>query len=231
MSEESEIKGKQKSDSIKEIFSEQITNLSKLENLLSTAATTQIQKILPNENVTTEKVERVIEQWSDIEPIFTYLKRNPNLKNYIAEMFVNFDSNENWKTWRYNMEDTTVKKQMGHLSPEQLEIWQINHAAEVGDFEVQEESLGKPEQVRRILINAIVRDRHINNEQAEGMRLSFTQKILEKGLLGFEVNTEKGQQGLERLEGTQRYVPNHARHNKNRRFRLLQEKKSCTCIL
>lgn len=183
-------------DNIKEIFEGQITNLSELENLLSVAATTQIQEILPNENITAEKVEKVIEQWTDIEPIFTYLKRHPNLKTYIAEMFASFDSNENWKAWRYNLEDRTVKKQVGHLSPEQLEIWQNNHVAEVGDFEIQEGSSSKPEQVRRILIDAVVRDRHINNEQAEGARLPLAQRILEKALLGLDENTEQGQKNL-----------------------------------
>lgn len=183
-------------DNIKEIFLRPITNLSELENLLSEAATAQIQEILPNEQITTEKVEKVIKQWGDIEPVFTYLKRNPNLKNYIAEMFANFDSSENWKTWRYNLENTTIKKQIGYLSSEQLEIWQNNHVAEVGDFEIQEGSSSKPEQVRRILIDAIVRDRHINNEQAEGTQLPFAQRILEKALLGLDENLEQGQKNL-----------------------------------
>lgn len=183
-------------DNIKQIFEKQIINLSELENLLSEAAKGQIQEILPNEQITTEKIEKVIEKWTDIEPIFTYLKRHPSLKDYIAEMFVSFDSQENWKAWRYNLENRTVKKQVGHLSTEQLEIWRNNHVAEVGDFEIQEGSSSKPEQVRRILIDAIVRDRHINNEQAEGMRLPFAQRILEKSLLGLDENIEQGKKNL-----------------------------------
>src|SRR3989344_2824817 len=183
-------------DNIKEIFLRPITDLSELENLLSEAATIQIQEILPNEQITAEKVEKVIEQWADIEPIFTYLKSHPNLKTYIAEMFASFDSKENWKAWRYDLEDRTVKKQVGHLSPEQLEIWQNNHVAEVGDFEIKEGPLSKPEQVRRLLTDAIVRDRHINNEQAEGVRLPFAQRILEKALLGLDENIEQGQKNL-----------------------------------
>ena len=183
-------------DNIRAIFSQSITNLSELESLLSEVASAQIQEILPNEQITAEKVEKVIEQWADIEPIFTYLKRHPNLKTYIAEMFANFDSKEHWKEWRYNLKNKEVKKQVGHLSPEQLEVWQNDSIAEVGDFEAQEGSSSKAEQVRRILVDAVVRDRHINNEQAEGVRLPFAQRILEKALFALDEDPEQGKRNL-----------------------------------
>lgn len=187
---------KKLSPELANFFSQNTKTLEELKILLESAVSNKIKEVLPNEEITAERIEGVVNQWRDIEPIFTYLKRHPNLKTYIAEMFANFDSKENWKAWRYNLKDSTVKKQVGHLSSEQLEIWQNNHVAEVGDFEIQEGSSSKPEQIKRILIDAIVRDRHINNEQAEGIRLPFAQRILAKALLGLDENIEQGQKNL-----------------------------------
>jgi hypothetical protein len=154
-------------DNIKEIFLKPTANLSELENLLSGIVISQIKIILPNESLTVEKIHAIEKKWSDLEPIFTYLKRFPRLKRYVAEIIANIDTEENWKNYRYNLEDETVKKQINYLNPEQLELWKNDYFAELGNIMITESITDKPQQISKILGDAILTHQHIYNPELD----------------------------------------------------------------
>ena len=166
-------------EAIKELFDKDVSNLGELEELLNEAVTARFQEILPHPDITAEKIEKVTEQWSDLEPVFTYLRRFPGSKQYIAEMVAHMDSLEDWQGWRYDLDNKTVKRQVGNLTPEQLDAWKTNIVAEVGQFEIQEGEVSKPEQIRQLLLDAIVRDSHLSNEQATDVKFPLSQQYLE----------------------------------------------------
>ncbi|MCK5475696.1 MAG: hypothetical protein KAI71_03910 [Candidatus Pacebacteria bacterium] len=176
---------------IENIFSKEVNNLEELKELLKEIVTKKIQEVLPNENITAKKIENIEKQWGNLEPIFTYLGRYPDLKKYIAEMVVNFDSEENWKDWRYDLENKEVDKQIGHLSEEQLEVWKEEYFAEVGDIMIAERGSDIPREIQNILKDAIITHKHIFNPEMEMNENEFIQKIFEKAYDKIEENPEK----------------------------------------
>jgi len=84
-------------------------------------AVEKIQTVLPHPEITQAKVQTVQEAWYDnLEPIFTYLSRYPDLKHYIAEMVVHMDTAEAWQAWRYN-KDNEAKGFCGPPGPKFVE--------------------------------------------------------------------------------------------------------------
>lgn len=164
---------------IVKIFAQDVTSLKELTAPTREVVTKKIQEILPHQNMTGEKIEAIEKDWGNLEPIFTYLARYPQLKKYIAEMAVNFDNSENWKSWRYDLKNKTVKNQIGHLSKEQLDLWQNDYFVEIGDLEVSESAVDKPKRIENILMDAIMTHKHIFNPSEEQNKNEFIQKIIE----------------------------------------------------
>ena len=160
------------------VFSRRNKSLKELVKNLGEVTTEKIQAILPNKEIIVEKITAVMEQWSgDLEPIFTYLARYPQLRDYISEMMVHFDTAESWQEWRYSLANGTVKDQVGFLSPEQLAVWQENHCTELGDIAVAESGTDKPAHIRQLLVDAVLRDKHLGDKQANNQaRLEETYK-------------------------------------------------------
>ncbi len=189
-------KGEQESEikidaDIEKIFTKETKSLEELTNLLQEVATKKFQEILPHKDITAEKIEKIQEKWGDLEPIFTYVGRYPDLKKYIAEMAVNFDSDENWKNWRYDLNNTTVEKQIGYLSEEQLQIWQGEYFAELGDIVVAEGGLDKSQKIKNLLREAITTDKHIFNPEMGQKKNEFIQKTLEGFYAKIEADSGK----------------------------------------
>lgn len=170
---------KQPPPEITEIFSKEAKNLNELVSLVKEVATRKFQEILPNENITDEKIEAIEKEWGDLEPIFTYLGRFPSLKKYVAEIVANIDTAEGWKNWRYDLNKNGVKNQIGHLSKEQLEIWEGDYFSEIGDIMITETSSDKPIQIQQTLREAILQHRHIFNPEMGQTKNEFISKTLE----------------------------------------------------
>jgi hypothetical protein len=164
---------------ILEIFSKEAKNLNELVSLVKEVATRKFQEILPNENITAEKIEAIEKEWGDLEPIFTYLGRFPSLKEYVAEIVANMDTAENWKNWRYDLKKEGVKNQIGHLSEEQIEIWKGEYFSEIGDIIVAETGSDKPKQIQHILQDAVLQHRHIFSPEMGQNKNEFISKTLE----------------------------------------------------
>ncbi|MDO8551302.1 MAG: hypothetical protein Q7S03_01305, partial [bacterium] len=164
---------------ISEIFSKEANNLNDLVSLVKEVATRKFQEILPNENITAEKIEAIEKEWGDLEPIFTYLGRFPSLKEYVAEIVANIDTAENWKNWRYDLNNEGVKNQIGHLSEEQIEIWKGEYFSEIGDIIVAETGSDKPKQIQHIIQDAVLQHRHIFSPEMGQNKNEFISKTLE----------------------------------------------------
>lgn len=176
---------------IRQIFLRETSTPRELSDFLEDVASRKIQKILPHENITAEKIEKIEEKWGDLEPILTYVSRYPGLKKYIAEMAVNFDNDEDWKNWRYDLENETVARQIGHLSEEQLQIWQADYFAEMGDIIVAEGSTDKAQKVKNVLREAVMTDKHIYNPERGQDKNKFIQETLEKVYVKIEQEPDK----------------------------------------
>jgi len=148
-----------------ELFLKEVGDLNSLNSLIKEATTKKIQEILPNEEITAEKIEAIEKQWGDLEPIFTYLGRYPALRDYIAEMAAHFDNRESWKNWRYDLSDYDVKNQIGHLSDVETDVWKSDHFLEVGDIMLASEGSDKPKQIQSILRDATLVHKHIFNPE------------------------------------------------------------------
>jgi hypothetical protein len=170
---------KQLPPEIAEIFSKEAKNLNGLVSLIKEVATRKFKEILPNENITAEKIEAIEKEWGNLEPIFTYLGRFPQLKAYVAEIVANIDTAEDWKNWRYDLNNKGVKNQIGHLSEEQLEIWKGDYFSEIGDIMVAETSSDKPKQIQHILREAVLQHRHIFNPEMGQAKNEFVSRMLE----------------------------------------------------
>jgi len=176
---EEQSRGKQLPPEISEIFSKEAKNLNELVSLVKEVATRKFQEILPNENITAEKIEAIGKEWGDLEPICTYLGRFPSLKEYVAEIVANIDTVGGWKNWRYDLKNEGVKNQVGHLSEEQLEIWRGDYFSEIGDIMVAETGSDKPKQIQHILQEAVLQHRHIFNPEMGQNKNEFISKTLE----------------------------------------------------
>jgi len=170
---------KQLPPEIAEIFSKETKTLNSLVALIKKVATKKFQEILPNENITAEKIEAIEAQWGDLEPIFTYLGRFPSLKGYVAEIVANIDTEEGWKNWRYDLKNEGAQNQIGHLSEEQLEIWKGDYFSEIGDIMVAETGSDKPKQIQSLLRDAVLQHRHIFSPEIGQNKNEFISKILE----------------------------------------------------
>lgn len=170
------------SQEVIEILSKKVESLDELINLLKEISTKKIQEILPNEKITGEKIETIEKNWGNLEPIFTYLSRYPQLKEYISEMAAHFDNKEDWKNWRYDTENKSVKSQVGFLSSKQLEIWKSDYFSEMGDIMIAESGSDKPKKVQSILEDAITKHRHIYNPEMGQNKFEYVQKFLEYSL-------------------------------------------------
>lgn len=178
--QKTQLKTQELSQEIKDIFSKKAGNLEDLISLLKEAITRKIQEILPDERITGEKIETLEKKWGNLEPIFTYLGRFPQLKEYISEIVANIDTEENWKYWRYDIKNNAVESQVGHLTSEQLEIWKGDYFSELGELMIAESGSEKPKQVQDILQRAIVVHRHIFNPEMRQGKNEFIQELLER---------------------------------------------------
>ena len=142
-------------------------------------------------------IEALEKEWGNLEPIFTYLARYPQLKEYMAEMVANFDNRENWKNWRYNLKNRSVEDQIGHLSKEQLEIWKEDYFSEIGDIMIAESGSDKPKQIQNILQDAIVRHKHIFNPELGQNKFGYVQKTLEDTYREINENLDQKEKILE----------------------------------
>jgi len=188
----------QLSPEIAEIFSQETKTLNSLVAIIKEVATKKFQEILPNENITAEKIEAIEAQWGDLEPIFTYLGRFPSLRGYIAEIVANIDTEEGWKKWRYDLTSEGVRGQIGHLSEEQLEIWKGDYFSEIDDIMVAETGSDKPKQIQHILREAVLQHRHIFNPEMGQNRNEFIQKTLEEVFAEMEKTPDRQSAIIER---------------------------------
>ncbi|HPL56109.1 MAG TPA: hypothetical protein PLC05_01240 [bacterium] len=188
----------QLSPEIAEIFSQETKTLNSLVAIIKEVATKKFQEILPNENITAEKIEAIETQWGDLEPIFTYLGRFPSLRGYIAEIVANIDTEEGWKKWRYDLTSEGVRGQIGHLSEEQLEIWKGDYFSEIDDIVVAETGSDKPKQIQHILREAVLQHRHIFNPEMGQNRNEFIQKTLEEVFAEMEKTPDRQSAIIER---------------------------------
>lgn len=177
---------------IKDIFSKKINNLQELNVLFQEITTKKIQEILPHKDITAEKIKSIEQQWGDMEPIFTYLGRYSSLKKYIAEIVSSIDAEENWKNWRYDLKNKTVKKQIRHLSESQFELWKQDYFTEIGDIMVAESATDKPKQIKDILFDAILVHKHIYNPEFDkNDKNKFIQQTLELAFKEINQHPEK----------------------------------------
>lgn len=154
-------------------------SLSNLENVLGGIITEKIKEILPHPDITSEKIETIEKKWGDLEPIFTYAGRYPEISDYVAEIVTKADTRDSWKAWRYDKENASVEEQIGSLKPEQLSAWVDDYSIELGDLDLNESESTKPQEIRSILIQAIVDFKHINDIGSKNDRHSFIQNRLE----------------------------------------------------
>lgn len=168
----------QASISFGQIFEGKVSSWNEMNRRLSDAVSIAFKKVLPHPDITANKIEAVTTRWGDLEPIFTYMRRYPQLRSYVAEMVVHFDNTESWKGWRYDIKNPKVRDQIGWLTETQRGAWIRDYIAEVGDFEVKAGETSKPAQIRQLLLDAIAGDRHLANEQAAGAQFPWSQDIL-----------------------------------------------------
>ena len=149
----------------KDVLSGQVVTLAALADHVEKLAAELFQKILPHQGITAEAVTTIEDKWGEIEPILTYLGKFPDLKEYIAEVVAHFSD---WKAWRYSSDrGESIEDQVGHLSSEQMKIWQDDYFTETGEALIAEQS-GKPEKLCELLHDAIVQDAHIYNTETDG---------------------------------------------------------------
>ncbi len=139
---------------------ELFTDLAALNARLLERALMAMREVLPSDLITIEKLQALIAEWGDIEPIFTYaakLHELPATRNYFAELVGHFDPPlyKEWQAFRYNIEHPAVKEQIGYLTFEQREAWQKNRFQELGDVMVQELPNSKPKAVANLIMDAI----------------------------------------------------------------------------
>lgn len=161
------------------IFSKETKSLGGLVALVKEVATQKFQEVLPNKNITAEKIEVIEKEWGDLEPVFTYLGRYPGLKEYVAEIVANIDTTDGWKSWRYDMKNKGVKAQIGHMSEEQRVVWENDYFSEMGDIMIAESSSDKPLQIQNILRDAVLTHKHIFNPEQGQNKNEYIQKAVE----------------------------------------------------
>ncbi len=154
-------------------------SLSDMESVFGGVITEKIKEILPHPDITSEKIEAVEKKWGDLEPIFTYAGRYPEISDYVAEIVTKADTRDSWKAWRYDKEDASVEEQIGSLKPEQLSAWASDYSIELGDLDLNESEGTKPQEIRNILIQAVVDFKHINDVGSKDDKHSFIQNRLE----------------------------------------------------
>jgi hypothetical protein len=158
------------------------SSLATLNDTLNELIGTKIREILPHDDITAEKIQTLEERWGDLEPIFTYVGRYPELKGYIAEIVAHTDSTENWKKWRYNKESKLVEGQIGVLNADELSVWARDYNVALGDLDLNESENTKPQEVRDILTQAIIDFKHIYNPDEGQKGSQYIQSNVEAAL-------------------------------------------------
>jgi len=182
---------KEKQIEARNILSAEFADLKDLNAPIQLAANEMIQDILPNPDLDIAKVEKIEKKWEDIEPIFTYLGRFPDLRGYIAEMMVNFDDRDEWKKWRYDLNNGFVKEQVGFLSEEQLKIWKDDYFFELQDFVTEEVRPELPGQIQKLLREAISEHKHVHNPKEGLHEYEFIYKTLENYYLEIDKDPDR----------------------------------------
>jgi len=153
------------------ILDSQVESLSSLNESLKQIAVQKIKEVLPHDAINADAIQSLWEHWGSLEPIFVYAGKMAS-SNYdgtlqlLAEMVAHMDAPayEEWKEWRYNLQDRKVQDQIGHLTEHQLEVWKGNHFAELGDIMIATNPSDKPKQILRF-IEGSLREGHIYNSQ------------------------------------------------------------------
>jgi len=167
------------------ILDSPVESLGSLNESLKQVAVQKIKEVLPHEAINADAIQSLWERWGSLEPIFVYAgKMASNNHNgtlrLVAEMVARMDAPEyeEWKRWRYNLQDSKVRDQVGHLSEDQLEVWKGDHFAELGDIMIATTPSDKPKQISRF-IEGSLREGHIYNGQIDTSdRFKFIQERL-----------------------------------------------------
>jgi len=153
------------------ILDSPIESLSSLNASLEQVVVQKIKEVLPHEGIDADSIQSLWERWGSLEPIFIYAGKMAS-SNYngtlrlVAEMVANMDAPEyeGWKRWRYNLQDSKVREQIGHLTEAQLEVWKSDHFTELGDIMIAATPSDKPKQIKRFIEESL-REGHIYNSQ------------------------------------------------------------------
>lgn len=161
----------QSSEETLTIFDSPIESLISLNEFLKWEAIQKIKKVLPHEKIDADSIQSLWENWGSLEPIFVYAGKmasnnHDGTLRLVAEMVANMDAPEyeKWKNWRYNPQDRQVQEQIGYLTEAQLEVWKVNHFAELGDIMITTTPSDKPKQISKFIEDSL-HEGHIYNSK------------------------------------------------------------------
>lgn len=119
----------------------------------------EIERLMPRPKAAIKNFKNALAKWDNTEPIMAYFKRhlNDKLRKYAVQILIHSENQEEWKKWRYNLRNRSVKAQIGHLSPEALDIWQNDYFKEIGP-EIRKERVAKIKKMRTIFKNAVLNE-------------------------------------------------------------------------
>lgn len=168
------------------LISSESQNLEDLARLVDESTRQFVQRVLSHPDIDTDRAMTLFDSWGNLEPVFTYLGKFPNMRKYITDIVAHTDSQENWKSWRYSAErnQEIIEDQIGHLSEEQLNLWKTDQVIDVGDVVLSAGAAKKSEKIYHLLQDAVLRDKHIYNEDAgvpdtEGVAEKHIQTVIE----------------------------------------------------
>lgn len=151
------------------ILNHEYASFHELSSALSGLSSEKIRQILPNDQITTEKVRAIWDHWGNLQPIFIYASKmahsDPSVLNLVAEVVSHIDPTdiEDWKNWRYDLGTPVVREQIGHLSQDSFEIWKQDHFSELGEIMIAATPSDRPKQIRKHIENGL-QNGHVYNE-------------------------------------------------------------------
>lgn len=188
----------QSNDEVSTLFDSPIKSLGQLNEDLKQILVQKIKNVLPHEGVSAERIQSLWENWGNLEPVFIYAEKM-SISEYagtlklLAEMVANMDAPnyEEWKRWRYDLQDGNVFNQVGKLTEQQLEVWSGDYFAELGDVLIATTPSDKPKQILEF-IKGSLRDGHIYNVQIhDSDRHKFIQEKLALVYMNIAEHPEK----------------------------------------
>ncbi len=142
-----------------------------LETKIDSIMVSGLYQITGREDLTSEKIQSIFKAWEDPEPIFIFLSQlagntstfdeaedqNYRTLKLAGEMLAHMDPPhfEEWKRWRYNIENPFVSEQLKNLTPEQIKSYAEDEFVELGEVIVGLLPTDKPDRVREAICHGL----------------------------------------------------------------------------